>query len=148
MNTVYRLLRKNYTNEQVSALNLRKATIASFNIALYTFSFGFGLYCILQNRPQLLNFKASYPVYNKVLWDREYPYGKSLYAFYMFQLGALLTNFYLLLFVEPRSTDFNVYVLHHCVAFTLILSSYVRNWINAGLAIFYLHDFSDIFVFL
>lgn len=71
-----------------------------------------------------------------------------LKIYYMASLGFTFTDSIFLIFVHKKRSDFDLMVLHHVLTIGLVAFSYLTNNIHAGSVIFFLHDLTDIFVYL
>jgi ceramide synthetase len=91
------------------------------------------------------------PIHVSLLWHRydpsALPLGTRMY--YLAQFGFYLQGLLFLLFTtDPKRVDHSVYLTHHVVTLSLIGGSYLLGWTRSGMAIFVLHDYSDIFLHL
>ena len=71
--------------------------------------------------------------------------------FNYYYLGALafhLTDLIWLVGVYELQSDFLMMLLHHTCTISLITFSYLSNYTNVGCIVLFLHDFTDIFVYI
>lgn len=68
--------------------------------------------------------------------------------YYMTTLAYSLVDFIWLLFINERGIEFETMRLHHICTITLVSFSYLTNGSHVGIIIFYLHDLTDIMVYL
>lgn len=82
-------------------------------------------------------------MYDKYDSKQEAP---AMYDLYIAQLAVWLVTLVCHRFVDSRSKDYYVMYTHHVVTICCVLISFIDSALMFyGLAIFYLHDFSDIF---
>ena len=72
------------------------------------------------------------------------PFG--LDTFYVFKLSYHFYELLHTLSFDRKRQDFPEYVLHHFLTFSLILFSYVLNYLPIGAAVMLLHEVTDLFV--
>ena len=68
--------------------------------------------------------------------------------YYLINLSYVLTEFIYLLFIYIGETDFINMVVHHVCTVSLLGFSYVTNFSHVGAVILFLHNQSDIFVYV
>ena len=68
--------------------------------------------------------------------------------YYLTGLSFVCTDLIWLLFIYEYSTDFYLMLCHHVITITLVAFSYLSNISNVGCLVFYLHDITDIFVYI
>lgn len=67
-------------------------------------------------------------------------------VYYLATLGFVFSDSIWLIFINERQSDFWIMILHHICTISLVSFSFLTNESAAGVIIFYLHDFTDIFV--
>lgn len=67
-------------------------------------------------------------------------------VYYLATLGFVFSDTIWLVFINERQSDFWLMILHHICTISLVSFSFLTNESAAGVIIFYLHDFTDIFV--
>ena len=111
----------------------------------------------------------SYYIYNKLEFfpkelfghgDMNNLYNKGVYSFCFFERPPLFDFHYIInlaytfadllcvLFIYDKQTDILVMIFHHFCTIVLILFSYYNHFDSIGSLILFLHNFSDIFVYL
>jgi len=111
----------------------------------------------------------SYYIYNKLEFfpkelfghgDMNNLYRKGVYSFCFFERPPLFDFHYItnlaytfadllcVLFIYDKQTDILVMIFHHFCTIVLILFSYYNHFDSIGSLILFLHNFSDIFVYL
>lgn len=68
--------------------------------------------------------------------------------YYLSNLGFIITDLIWLLFIYETQNDFCLMLLHHSLAISLVTFSYLHNYSQIGIIVFFLHDLTDIFVYL
>jgi len=68
--------------------------------------------------------------------------------YYMIGLSFTLTDMIWLLFIYENQSDFYLMILHHSITTSLITFSYIFNYSQIGVIVLYLHDITDILVYL
>lgn len=68
--------------------------------------------------------------------------------YYQISLGYVFVDMIWLLFVYETQSDFPIMLLHHSITISLVVFSYISNFSQIGIIVFFLHDFTDIFVYL
>eukprot|EP01013_Petalomonas_cantuscygni_P018073 TRINITY_DN35406_c0_g1_i1.p1 TRINITY_DN35406_c0_g1~~TRINITY_DN35406_c0_g1_i1.p1 ORF type:complete len:416 (-),score=72.20 TRINITY_DN35406_c0_g1_i1:21-1268(-) len=71
------------------------------------------------------------------------PVSSALMVFYLFQGGFYLSELIAIL-VEPKRTDFVVYMLHHLATLVLIFGSWAFGEEGMGLIVMWIHDLPDV----
>eukprot|EP00455_Lapot_gusevi_P055649 TRINITY_DN9072_c0_g1_i2.p1 TRINITY_DN9072_c0_g1~~TRINITY_DN9072_c0_g1_i2.p1 ORF type:complete len:307 (-),score=17.62 TRINITY_DN9072_c0_g1_i2:46-966(-) len=74
------------------------------------------------------------------------PVSLLLWLYYFLQLGFYSQALVKVVLYERNKMDFTAYIFHHVATISLIVASRMFRRTNAGLVIFLLHDFSDIFL--
>lgn len=74
--------------------------------------------------------------------------GKYFDYYYLITLSYVITDLIFLILINNSQTDFSIMIFHHILTVSLISFSYLSNISHIGLSINFLHDFSDIFVYL
>lgn len=69
-------------------------------------------------------------------------------VYYMLGLAFVLTDLIWLLLVYECQSDFYIMLLHHSITISLVAFSYLTNYSQIGVIVFYLHDVTDIFVYI
>ena len=67
---------------------------------------------------------------------------------YLLNLAYTFADLFCVVFVYEKQTDILVMTFHHFCTITLIVFSYYNHFDSIGCIIMYLHNFSDIFVYL
>ena len=67
---------------------------------------------------------------------------------YYINLAYTFTDLFCVVFIYDRQTDILVMIFHHFCTITLIIYSYYNHFDSIGSIILYLHNISDIFVYL
>ena len=67
-------------------------------------------------------------------------------SFYVFKMSYHCYELIYTIIFDRKRADFPEYMLHHFLTFTLILFSYVCNYLPVGAAVMILHDVTDLFV--
>lgn len=67
--------------------------------------------------------------------------------YYLASLGFTFSDFFFLIFVHKKRSDYDLMVLHHIVTIGLVVISFLTNNSNIGIIVFFLHDCSDIWVY-
>jgi hypothetical protein len=65
--------------------------------------------------------------------------------YYMFELGYIAGASIEHIFFEEVTNDYTMYILHHVCAVSLIISSYISNFLGIGTLILFHLDLADIF---
>lgn len=65
-------------------------------------------------------------------------------SFYIFKLSYHCYELIYTIIFDRKRADFPEYMLHHFLTFTLILFSYVVNYLPVGAAVMVLHDVTDL----
>jgi hypothetical protein len=86
--------------------------------------------------------EAGFPEYF-FFWKPDY-----FNIYYLANLSYHLTDLIWLVFFYELQNDFVMMILHHICTVSLIVFSYMSNYSNVGSIVMFLHDFSDIFVYL
>jgi len=68
--------------------------------------------------------------------------------YYLGTLAFHITDLIWLIFVYELQSDFRMMLLHHICTVSLITFSYLSNLSNVGCIVLFLHDFTDIFVYI
>ena len=68
--------------------------------------------------------------------------------YYLISLGYVITDLIWLLFINDSQSDFPIMLLHHSTTISLIAFSYLSNLSQIGITVLFLHDFTDILVYL
>jgi len=68
--------------------------------------------------------------------------------YYLASLGFTVSDFFFLLFIHEKRSDFHLMILHHIFTINLVSFSYLTNNSNFGIIVFFLHDITDIWVYL
>lgn len=68
--------------------------------------------------------------------------------YYLIGLAFVLTDMIYLLFVYEIQSDFFLMLLHHSITISLIVFSYLSNLDTFGAIVFFLHDITDILVYI
>ena len=81
---------------------------------------------------------------NYIFWE------KPLYfdIYYLTALSYTLTDLIWLLFIYEKQTDFILMLLHHSITISLVVFSFLTNFSQIGIIVFFLHDLTDIVVYL
>ena len=83
-------------------------------------------------------------VYSLCLFDRP-----NLFDFhYLVNLAYTFADLFCVIFIYDKQTDILVMAFHHFCTIVLIVFSYYNHFDSIGSLILYLHNFSDIFVYL
>jgi hypothetical protein len=69
-------------------------------------------------------------------------------GYYLIGLAFVITDLIWLLFVYEYQSDFYLMLLHHSITISLVMFSYLTNLSQIGVIVFYLHDITDIFVYI
>lgn len=97
---------------------------------------------LLGNGNMLEMFKDGVPGY--LFFDKPLYFNE----LYLTGLAFVITDLIWLLFIYERQSDFYLMLLHHSITISLVLFSYLTNLSQVGIIVFYLHDASDIFVYI
>lgn len=131
---VERWLRRKYLSKQKTSLN--KFNDFGWQFVYYTFYCIFGLFVV-----------ASQPwCYDMELVLENYPrtsITQGLRWYFMTMFGFYLAQTYLL-FTENRSYDFCRMLLHHACVISLIIFSWVANFVRFGAIAFFIHECVEI----
>jgi ceramide synthetase len=65
-------------------------------------------------------------------------------SFYIFKMSYHCFELMNTIMFDMKRPDFPEYMLHHFLTFTLILFSYVVNYLPVGAAVMILHDVTDL----
>jgi hypothetical protein len=65
--------------------------------------------------------------------------------YYMFELGYMIGATVEHLFFEEKTNDFTMYILHHYCALSLVIASYIANYVGIGTMVLFSLDIADIF---
>ena len=65
-------------------------------------------------------------------------------SFYIFKMSYHCYELISTIMFDMKRADFPEYMLHHFLTFTLILFSYVVNYLPVGAAVMILHDVTDL----
>lgn len=68
--------------------------------------------------------------------------------YYLINLSYVITEFIYLLFIDQGETDFINMFVHHICTVSLLVFSYVTNLSHVGAIVLFLHNQSDIFVYV
>lgn len=68
--------------------------------------------------------------------------------YYLVSLSFVIADFIWLIFIYDIQSDFYLMFLHHSTTTSLVVFSYLSNHSQIGVIVFYLHDITDIFVYL
>ncbi len=68
--------------------------------------------------------------------------------YYLISLGYNFTDLIWLLFFYEAQSDFPIMLLHHSATISMIAFSYLTSLSNYGVVVLFLHDFTDIFVYI
>ena len=146
------LLQQKYKeNEETEAIYLKQMNSSLFKTVWYVIivTFGYPVITELEFFPKEMFGNGDLATY----YDKGAPYTifikKPEYfdLYYLSSLGYTLNDFFFLVFVHDKKSDFDLMVLHHIVTITLVSFSYLTNISNVGIIVLFLHDFTDIFVF-
>mmetsp|Transcript_30009 Transcript_30009/g.31181 ORF Transcript_30009/g.31181 Transcript_30009/m.31181 type:complete len:362 (-) Transcript_30009:35-1120(-) len=69
-------------------------------------------------------------------------------VYYMMGLSFTLTDLIWLLFIYENQSDFWLMLLHHSITISLITFSYIFNYSQIGCIVLFLHDLTDILVYV
>lgn len=72
-----------------------------------------------------------------------HPISQSILFYYQIELGCYIHQ---LLWTEVNRSDSLEMIIHHIVTISLIVISYITNYVRVGSSILLLHDISDIFL--
>jgi hypothetical protein len=93
--------------------------------------------------PWFLGGHGSFAGFSSHLPYHEVPEG--IINYYMFELGYIGGAAIEHIFFEERTNDYYMYILHHLCAVSLIISSYMCNFLGVGCLILFDLDLADIF---
>lgn len=68
--------------------------------------------------------------------------------YYLINLAFVITDLIWLLFFYDSQSDFSLMILHHSITISLVTFSYLYNYSQIGVIVFFLHDLTDVFVYL
>ena len=68
--------------------------------------------------------------------------------YYLFSLSYVTTDFIFLIFIHDIQSDFSVMLAHHISTIHLVSFSYLTSYSQIGILIIFIHDFSDIFIYI
>lgn len=139
-------------NFKLGLVYKKKLATSLFKVFYYSFSIIVGHFVIrdLGFIPLELGGKGDM----SFITNMEYPnylfFEKSNYfnEYYIIGLAFVLTDLVWLLFLYEVQTDFYLMVLHHSITISLVVFSYLYNFSQIGIIVFYLHDLTDIFVYI
>ena len=139
-------------NEETEAIYLKQMKSSLFKFVWYILivSLGYTVIVQLEFFPKEMFGNGDLASY----YDKGAPYTIFIQKpgyfnlYYLASLGFTFNDFFFLLFVHDKKTDYDLMVLHHIVTITLVSFSYLTNNSNVGIIVFFLHDFTDIFVYL
>lgn len=66
--------------------------------------------------------------------------------YYLTSLAFVILDLIYLVFINEKQSDYNIMILHHICTISLVGYSFLTNGSHVGVIVFYLHDFTDIFV--
>lgn len=124
-----------------------KSAFAMYRTIWYVSITLFGYYCLKDEEwlPKLLGGKASFQDLAKFWVDLPYQkQEKKVMIYYMIQLGNALCT-YLSQFKNRSRNSYGEFLLHDEATITLLLLSFLNNYLRMGAVILILHDISDIF---
>jgi len=139
-------------NEEVNAIYMKQMKTSLFKLMWYIMivSIGYSVIVQLEWFPKEIFGNGDLAAY----YDKGAPYviflekPELFNLYYLASLGFTLSDFFFLLFIHEKKSDFDLMVLHHIVTISLVSFSYLTNNSNVGIIVFFLHDFTDIWVYL
>jgi hypothetical protein len=157
-NTVYSWLsdkykdHSNFEDYKLGLIYKKKLAASLFKVVYYTIIIIVG-YSIMKNSDffpselggsgEMINlFKNGVPGY--LFFDKPAYFN----SYYLCNLGFIITDLIWLLFIYETQSDFCLMLLHHSLAISLVSFSYLHNYSQIGIIVFFLHDLTDIFVYL
>lgn len=155
---MYKILASKYKqiddkdNYNLGLIYKKKMTTSLFKVIYYT---SISLFCYfmikdsdffpyeLLGEGDMVNiFKNGDPGY--LFFDK--PANFNLY--YLINLAFVITDLIWLLFLYESQSDFSLMILHHSITISLVTFSYLYSYSQIGVIVFFLHDLTDIFVYL
>lgn len=156
--SMYSFLSKKYkdpANEEMFKMGevyKKKLSTSLFKITYYTLVVVVGHYILkdlcffpkelLGNGEIVEMFKDGVPGY--LFFEKS----ENFNTYYLTGLAFVITDLIWLLFVYDYQTDFYLMLLHHSITISLVVFSYLTNLSQIGVIVFYLHDITDIFVYI
>jgi hypothetical protein len=148
----YKTEDKNDENHHLGKIYHKKLCISGFKMIYFIVAIATG-YSILNQldffptslggNGELKNmFNAGYPGY-MFFWKPDY-----FDIYYLACLSYHVVDLIWLVFFYELQSDFVMMILHHICTISLVVFSYMSNYSNVGSVVMFLHDFSDIFVYL
>lgn len=139
-------------NHKLGKIYKKKLATGLFKVTYYTLSVIIGHF-ILKNMtffpPELMGNGLMENMYNNgdpgiLFFDK--PEYFDLY--YLTGLAFVITDLIWLLFFYEIQSDFYLMLLHHSITISLVVFSYLTNLSQIGIIVFYLHDITDVFVYI
>lgn len=132
---VERWLRQKTLSQQMTTLE--KFNDYGWQFLYYTTYCIFGLFFVVGNQSWCYNFEETFDNYPRPIITQE------LWWYYMTALGFYSTQTYLLC-VQTRRHDFYRMLLHHGCTISLIIFSWVTNFVRIGAISLLIHECADI----
>lgn len=139
-------------DQKIANMYARKITTNLFKILYYT-SISVFAYMIMKDssyfpyelmgKGEMINiFEGGFPDYIFFKKPDYFEY------YYLISLSYVFTDLVWLLFIYEKQNDFILMLLHHSITISLVVFSYLTNYSQIGVIVFFSHDFSDIFVYI
>lgn len=150
---VSRLLLNYSIRETLQKRSLRdraKLSESVFYTCHYSVAFSFFAFVLWPNEHWIrdLNVFSNQPVIMSVLDPHPPPRSVFVDMYYLHALGFYISALAFLIAYDSRRSDYKVMVLHHVVTLTLVIVSYLYNYVRIGVIILALHDVGDVFLYL
>lgn len=143
---------ENVENYKLGLVYKKKLATSLFKVVYYTSSIIIGHFVIkeLDFIPSELGGNGDMSAIVNMTYPNYLFYSKSQYfnQYYLLGLAFVLTDLVWLIFFYEVQTDFYLMVLHHSITISLVIFSYLGNFSQIGIIVFYLHDLTDIFVYI
>ena len=136
---------KDQDNEEMLQARANKAGKKLWQTIFYLCTVTYG-YKTLKDTPWLPWFLGGNGSWDGFASDLPFnPVPENVINYYMFELGYIGGAAIEHILFEERTNDFLMYFLHHICAVTLIIASYIGNFLGVGCLVLFHLDLADIF---
>lgn len=140
-------------NYDLGLVYKRKLAIGIFKVLYYIFATIIGYFTLkdLNIMPkELYIFNGDISNMTTFVYPEYLLFSKNAFFdfYYLMGISFVITDLIWLLFFYDAQSDFYLMLLHHTLTISLITFSFLFNLSQVGVIVFYLHDLTDIFVYI